>query len=116
MALPLFSIEEEDRRRKQPLTYETDVTLNEVPGKFTGDIGCGKTLLTRTFVKRLDARQYDIALLTNPRWDGVELLREILYQSGQPADATDKNLILRKIEERWFSSYQNGRHTVLIID
>ena len=82
----------------------------------TGDTGCGKTLLTRTFVKRLDARQYDIALLTNPRWDGVELLREILYQSGQPADATDKTLILRKIEERWFSSYQNGRHTVLIID
>ena len=27
MALPLFSIEEEDRRWKQPLTYETDVTF-----------------------------------------------------------------------------------------
>jgi len=38
MALPLFSIEEEDRRRKQPLTYETDVTLNEVPGKFTWQV------------------------------------------------------------------------------
>jgi hypothetical protein len=34
LALPLFSIEEEDRRRKQSLTYETDVTLNDLPGKF----------------------------------------------------------------------------------
>ena len=38
MVLPLFFIEEEDRRRKQPLTYETDVTLNEVPGKFTWQV------------------------------------------------------------------------------
>jgi hypothetical protein len=38
MALPLFSIEEGGRRRKQPLTYETDVTLNEVPGEFTWQV------------------------------------------------------------------------------
>ncbi len=38
MALTLFSIEEEDRRRKQPLTYETDVTLNEVPCEFAWQV------------------------------------------------------------------------------
>jgi general secretion pathway protein A len=82
----------------------------------TGECGCGKTLITRTFVQSLNARAYDVALLTNPRWDSLELLREILYQFGHTVDVTDKAAVLRKIEAQWFSTYQAGRHTILIID
>ena len=82
----------------------------------TGDVGCGKTLLIRTFVYSLEADQYSVALLTNPRWNGTELLREILYQLGHPAESKDKNTILRSIEQLWLESFETGKHTVLIID
>lgn len=32
--LPLFSLEEEDRRRKHVLNYETEITVNDEPGTF----------------------------------------------------------------------------------
>lgn len=82
----------------------------------TGDVGCGKTLLIRTFVQSLEADRYTVALLTNPRWNGTELLREILYQLGHPAESKDKNTILRNIEQLWLDSFEAGKHTVLIID
>jgi general secretion pathway protein A len=82
----------------------------------TGEIGSGKTLLTRAFIHGLNSDRYDVALLTNPRWDGVALLREILFQFGQDVDTSDKTEILHKIEDIWFNTYTDGRHTVLIID
>ena len=82
----------------------------------TGEIGSGKTLLTREFLHDLNSDRYDVALLTNPRWDGVELLREILFQFGQEVDTTDKTTILHSIEDIWFNTYTAGRHTVLVID
>ncbi|MBM3265060.1 MAG: AAA family ATPase, partial [candidate division Zixibacteria bacterium] len=84
--------------------------------QLTGDVGCGKTVLLRTFIQDLDPEKYEVALLTNPRWDGVALLREVLYQLGHPAESTDKNHILRNIEEVWLKTFQAGKHTVLIID
>ena len=82
----------------------------------TGEVGSGKTLLTRAFIHSLKRDQYEVALLTNPRWDGVALLREILFQFGQEVDTSDKTVILHKIEDIWFNNYTDGRHTVLIID
>ena len=107
---------ESDQHREALFKLQQAVDPHTGAMLLTGEIGCGKTLLTRTFVHNLDTKRYEVALLTNPRWNGVELLREILYQLGQEVETTDKTQILRRIEAQWFNTYQAGRHTVLIID
>lgn len=82
----------------------------------TGKAGSGKTLLIRKFIHELDEEHYHVILLTNPRWNGVELLQEILYQMGRAVDTDDKSLLIRMIEDMWYQTSNAGRHTVLIID
>ena len=48
----------------------------------TGDIGCGKTLLSRRLIVGLSPAQYDIALVAHPALSPSELLDEVLSQFG----------------------------------
>jgi len=48
----------------------------------TGDIGCGKTLLSRRLIVGLSPAQYDVALVANPALSPSELLDEVLAQFG----------------------------------
>src|SRR2546427_7825546 len=51
-------------------------------GMLTGEYGCGKTTLARALIQRLEAERYEIGLLTNPSWNALDFLREVLYQLG----------------------------------
>src|ERR1043165_7468550 len=48
----------------------------------TGDIGCGKTLLSRRLILGLPPAQYDVALVANPALSPSELLDAVLSQFG----------------------------------
>jgi type II secretory pathway predicted ATPase ExeA len=48
----------------------------------TGDIGCGKTLLSRRLIVELPPTQYDVALVGNPALCSSKLLDEVLSQFG----------------------------------
>lgn len=82
----------------------------------TGEVGSGKTTLTRTLIRRLgaDAR---VAVINNTRVSGQQLLRMIAgeYQI-QVAATADKSHLVMQI--RKFVEYQHsvGRTVVLIID
>ena len=58
-------------------------------GMLTGEYGCGKTTLSRALIQRLEAERYEIGLLTNPSWNAIDFLREVLYQLGA-GDAGDE--------------------------
>ncbi|MGH7859939.1 MAG: ExeA family protein, partial [Candidatus Binatia bacterium] len=45
----------------------------------TGDVGCGKTVLSRKVVRDLPADRFEIAAVVNPSLSPIELLREILH-------------------------------------
>lgn len=83
----------------------------------TGEYGCGKTLLTRVLIKQLDEERYDIGLLTNPRWQTDELLKEVLYQLGHETTATEKADLLHLFnDEVLYKNFKSNRSTVIIID
>lgn len=107
-----------DTGQHQEALFKIQYVVNEQMGAalLTGEYGCGKTLIIRTFIHTLNPEQYEIAVLTNPRWKGVEFLREILYQLGRESRTGDKTATLRLLEETWLKTYQDGRHAVLIID
>jgi type II secretory pathway predicted ATPase ExeA len=80
----------------------------------TGDIGSGKTMLSRALLDRIgDARP--VVLLINPRLTPVQLLRSVARGLGvEPARY--RNDLLDQIHTRLFELYEEKREPVLMID
>jgi general secretion pathway protein A len=85
-------------------------------GMLTGEYGCGKTTLSRTLIQRLEAERYEIGLLTNPRWNATDFLREALYQLGVETKETGKAELLHMLNDLFFRNFREGRDTVIIVD
>ena len=85
-------------------------------GMLTGEYGCGKTTLSRALIQRLEAERYEIGLLTNPCWNAVDFLREVLYQLGAETQETRKPELLHVLNDLFFRNFQAGRDTVVIVD
>ncbi|MEQ1795225.1 MAG: AAA family ATPase [Nitrospira sp.] len=81
----------------------------------TGEIGSGKTLLSRALILNLPRSKYDVGLLANPSLPEKQFLGEILYQFGLPVGGS-KSVQLRRLNERLLSNAQQGLDTVLVID
>lgn len=79
-----------------------------------GEIGSGKTMLSRALIDRIgEARP--VILLINPRLTPTQLLRSIASGLGlQPARF--RNDLLDQIHTKLFELYEAGREPVLIID
>ncbi|MHC4870646.1 MAG: ExeA family protein [Planctomycetota bacterium] len=94
-------------------------TITEDKGAmlFTGDYGCGKTLMSRTLLEQLDPERYDIAILPHPNLQPMELLHEILYQFGYeaPKDA-NKTDLLHLLNDCLLSNKAKGRSTIIMVD
>lgn len=81
----------------------------------SGEIGCGKTLLSRTLMRNLTAEKYDTALIADPSFEDAHLFREVLYQLG--IDSAGSELDLRhRLNDRLLENLNRGLDTVLIID
>jgi type II secretory pathway predicted ATPase ExeA len=85
-------------------------------GMLTGEYGCGKTTLSRALIQRLEAERYEIGLLTNPRWNATDFLREALYQLGVETSEKSKPELLHMLNDVFFRHYREGRDTVIIVD
>lgn len=81
----------------------------------TGEVGCGKTLLSRELSLHLSGQQYDVALIANPSFSTEDFLTEILYQLGiEPTNSKVK--LLHLLNERLLENYKRGKQTVVVID
>jgi len=81
----------------------------------TGEIGCGKTLLSRELSLHLSGEQYDMALIANPSLNTEDFLTEVLYQLGIEPTQT-KVKLLHLLNERLLDNYKRGKQTVVVID
>ena len=92
------------------------VSENKGAALLTGDIGCGKTLIARTLISKLDPEEYEIALVTNPLLGEDDLLREILYQFGIESGELNRIDILHHLNDFLFRNAQKKQKSILIID
>jgi general secretion pathway protein A len=81
----------------------------------TGDIGCGKTTLSRQFIQHLAQEKYDTALIANPAIDADEFIGEVLYQFGLAGQGT-KLERLHQLNEHLLNNLKKGKDTVIIVD
>ncbi len=94
-------------------------TVDEKKGAtlLTGEYGCGKTVLSRLLFEKLPSDKYNVALVTNPLLNSIELLGEICFQLDIDLQGrAPKSQILRELNEYLFHNMKNGKETVVIID
>ena len=82
----------------------------------TGDIGCGKTILSRTLIQDLAPDRYEIGLVTNPSLSPVDFLREILYQLGVQTSTNSKLDLLHALNDQAVKNVNADKDTIIIVD
>ncbi len=82
----------------------------------SGDIGCGKTTLTKVYVQKLSAEQFDIGLIINPKLEPLEFLQEVLYQLGVTELPDSKGGCLRALNEKMAENAKAQKGTLLVVD
>jgi type II secretory pathway predicted ATPase ExeA len=95
--------------RLQLAVEEQDMVL------LTGEIGSGKTTLSRALIDSLDDR-YRPVLIINPRLTPTQLLRTVALRLGMDDGVRHKHGILDAINARLYELYEAGKRTALIID
>jgi general secretion pathway protein A len=82
----------------------------------TGDIGCGKTLISRVYMKRLHQDGSEVSLLTNPPIEPVELLQGILLQMNINELPNSKTKLLQALNSKIIANREQNKETIIIID
>ena len=95
--------------RLQHTVEEQDIVL------LTGEIGSGKTTLSRAFIDSLDANYFPL-LIINPRLSPSQLLRTIALRLGLDDSARFRHGILEAINTKLYELYEVGKRPVIIID
>ena len=95
--------------RLQHAVDEQDMVL------LTGEIGSGKTMLSRALIDSLDASYYPV-LIINPRLSPSQLLRTLAHRLGMQETSRYRHGILDGINAKLYELFEAGRKTVLIID
>lgn len=82
----------------------------------TGDIGCGKTLISKVYMKKLMEDGSEVSLLTNPPLGHVEFLQAILYQLDVRELPDSKAKLLQILNEKMIHNMKQNKETIIIID
>lgn len=82
----------------------------------SGEIGCGKTMLSRVFIQQLPDSEFDVGLMTNPSLEPIDFLKEAIYQIGLNSQSNSKPELLNILNNRMLENTKNNRSMLLIID
>jgi len=95
--------------RMQYAVEERDLVL------LTGEIGCGKTTLSRALMDTLDD-SFKVVCLINPRLTPLEFLSSVARHLGVAEPARFKIDLLEQIGKILFEYYEKGMTPVVVID
>jgi general secretion pathway protein A len=82
----------------------------------TGDIGCGKTLISRVFWNKMREEGAEVSLLTTPPYRGSEFLQEVLYHMGIEHPPDSRMKLLQSLHKKMIYNMQQNKGTVIVVD
>jgi general secretion pathway protein A len=81
-----------------------------------GDVGLGKTTISRIFLSSLDSKIYNTALILNPIMDEGEFLRTILKELDMKTHGLTRKELFDGFEHFLLEEHKKGKETVIAID
>jgi type II secretory pathway predicted ATPase ExeA len=82
----------------------------------TGEVGCGKTTVTKALADYMNKDQVQFTMISNPALQPDELLKAILLKLGGTVENGSKTLILDQLQKILAAGGATGRYTVLAVD
>lgn len=82
----------------------------------TGEVGCGKTTLSRSLLAELDPAVFDTALLLNTRLSETQLVKAILNELGIETRARSKSDLVDTLHHSLLERIRLGRQIVVLVD
>ncbi len=108
--LYLSRTHEEALARLQYAVEEKEIVL------LTGEVGSGKTTITRALMDSMDNSLYYFVLILNPRLTPVQFLKLILKRLDIEDIPSNRHDLTELLYEKLYSLYSSGKTPVLIID
>jgi type II secretory pathway predicted ATPase ExeA len=84
----------------------------------TGEVGCGKTTVTKALKNHLNRDRFQLKTISNPALQPTDLIKAILLKFGENTDNGNgsKSALLDRLQKVLYQNAQNGSNMVLAID
>jgi len=82
----------------------------------TGEVGSGKTTISRVIYDYLDNDGFEVITIVNPTLTPVDFYRAILSHLGETIADDSKTILLNRLTERLKLNASNDISTILVID
>ncbi len=92
------------------------ITRNKGAAVLWGDIGLGKTTISRTLIQMLPASIYKVVLIVNPILTPTQMIQEILSQLDVEATTKNRQTLIQLLHATLMDHHTQGRRVVLMID
>lgn len=85
-------------------------------GLITGEVGSGKTVLSRYLVDSLKEEEFKICWIVNPSLSPIQLLKEIYFQLFEKKAPHSKSELIKVLQEGLVELFLENKFPVVIID
>lgn len=92
------------------------MTRNKGAAMLAGEIGLGKTTISRKLLEELDPVTFRIVMIVNPILTPTQILQEILDQLDIPTPSRNRQVLVQRLHLALLELYDKGRRVVLMID
>lgn len=92
------------------------ITRNKGAAMLSGDIGLGKTTISRKLLDLLDPIKHKVVLIVNPILTPIQLMQEILSQLGVEVVSRNRQVLVQALHQALLEYYERGQQVVLMID
>ncbi|MFI5384908.1 MAG: ExeA family protein [Fimbriimonadales bacterium] len=92
------------------------VTRNKGAAMLSGDIGLGKTTISRRLLELLDPVKNRVVMIVNPILTPTQMLQEILLQLDIKCDSRNRQVLVAALHKQLLTWYERGSRVVLIVD
>lgn len=81
-----------------------------------GDIGLGKTTISRKLLDLLDPIRHKVVLIVNPILTPIQILQEVLSQLEIHTTSRNRQVLIQELHTALLAYYERGQQVVLMID
>lgn len=92
------------------------ITRNKGAAMLTGDIGLGKTTVTRKLIEVLAPMNNRIVLIVNPVLTPIQILTEVLQQLDVDTKSRTRQALVQELYRCLLDHHERGQRVIVIVD